>query len=92
MSKYLINTTEVYRFDNEAEATSFIEDSKKAIGNPYILVKYSNEYKERKQKGEVIDSFYKVTLTKNFNDIREPEDQIDVNYILGENNVFNLEQ
>lgn len=90
MSKYLINTTEVYRIDNEAEATSFIENSKK--DNPYILVKYSNEYKERKQKGEVIDSFYKVTLTKNFNDIREPEDQIDVNYILGENNVFNLEQ
>lgn len=89
MSKYLISTTEVYRIDNEAEATSFIENSKK--DKPYILGKYSSEYKERKQKGEVIDSFYKVTLTKIFNDIKEPEDQVDVNYILGENNVFNLE-
>jgi hypothetical protein len=51
--KYLVTTTEVYRFSSENEATVFIEEAKKESG--YILTKHTVEYKERKQKGEVID-------------------------------------
>ena len=52
--KYLISTTEIYRADSEAEAVQLIEDAKK--DNHFVLSKYSSQFKERKQKGEVIDS------------------------------------
>ena len=50
--KYLINTTEIYRVGSEEEAAILIENAKKESG--YTLSKYSTQYKERKQKGEVI--------------------------------------
>jgi len=79
--KYLINTTEVYRVDSEAEAAQLINDAKQESG--YILGKYTSQYKERKQKGEVIDSYWKVTLTKNFNSEKEPEFDVEINYEQG---------
>lgn len=79
--KYLINTTEIYRVNTESEAAQLIEDAKNC--HDYILTKYSSQYKERKQKGEVIDSFYKVSLTKAFNDEKEPEIDIDIVYNQG---------
>ena len=79
--KYLITTTEVYRFDSEEAATSFIEEAKKEPG--YVLTKHTVEYKERKQKGEVIDYWWKVTLVKGFNNEKEPETDVDVKYEVG---------
>lgn len=70
MSKHLISSTEVYRADSEAEATQLIEEAKKS--NQYTLSKYTSTYKERKQKGEVIDAWHKVSLTKVFDDEKEP--------------------
>ena len=64
--------------DSAEEVKTIIEEAKKA--NNFQLAKYSSEYKERKQKGEVVDQFYKVVLTKNFNDIKEPDTQITVSY------------
>ncbi len=78
MSKYLVSTTETYRVDSENEATRAIEEAKK--DNSYTLSKYTNEHKERKSKGEVIDEYWKLTLTKNFNDIKEPNSIITVDY------------
>lgn len=78
MSKYLISTVETYRVDTETEATKVIEDAKK--DGSYILGKYTSEHKERKSKGEVIEEFWKVALTKNFNDIKEPDSIVEVNY------------
>ena len=78
MSKYLISTSEIYRIDSENEAKKAIEEAKK--DKNFILTKYVNEYKERKQKGEVIDSYYKLTLTKVFNDIKEPASLVNINY------------
>ena len=69
--KYLISTTEVYRVVTEAEVVQTIEEAKQ--DNHFILSKYSSQYKERKQKGEVIDTYYKVTLVKQFTDEKEPE-------------------
>jgi len=70
MAKYLVRRIETYRVDTEAEAKAFIEEQRR---NPeYTLTKYSNEYKERKSKGELIDSWYRVTLTKDFNEEKEP--------------------
>ena len=78
MSKYLVSTTETYRVDTESEATQAIEEAKK--DNSYILGKYTSEHKERKSKGEVIDEYWKLTLTKLFNDIKEADTIVNVNY------------
>lgn len=71
MSKYLISRVETYRVDTELEAKNFIEEQR--ANSTYDLAKYSSEYKERKKQGEVIDAWYKVTLTKKFNSERDPE-------------------
>lgn len=81
MSKYLINTVETYRVDSEGEAAALIEEAKKS--NKYTLSKYSSVYKERKQKGEVIDAWYRVSLTKVFDDEKEPIGSTTVEYSEG---------
>ena len=78
MSKYLVSTTETYRVDTENEATKAIEEAKQ--DSSYVLGKYTSEHKERKSKGEVIDEYWKLTLTKLFNDIKEPDSIVNVNY------------
>lgn len=70
MATYLISKVEAYRADTESEATNLIEGAKKS--RDYTLVKYSRDYKEKKQKGDVVDSWYKVSLTKVFDDEKEP--------------------
>ena len=78
MAKYLVSTTEIYRIDTEAEATQTIEEAKK--DNSYILGKYTNEHKERKLKGEIVDEYWKLSLTKLFNDIKEADTIVNINY------------
>ena len=80
--KYLISTTEVYRVDSEEEVKRIIEEAKQ--DNHFILSKYSSQFKERKQKGEVIDSYYKVTLVNSFTNEKEPEFTCQVYYTEGE--------
>ena len=76
--KYLINTTETYRVDSETEAEELIAQAKSA--KEYELAKYTREYKEKKSKGEVVDSWMKVVLTKKFTDEKEPERTVEVAY------------
>jgi hypothetical protein len=80
MSRYLIQTTEIYRADSEIEAQEIIGAAKAAA--EYTLTKYSSEKKEVKARGksEVVDEYYKISLTKVFTDIKEPEVQVDVIY------------
>ena len=76
--KYLLETTESYRVPSEEEAKELIETAKK--GSNYILKKYSSQYKERKQKGEVVDTWYKVTLVRSFNDEKDPDSQVEITF------------
>ena len=76
--RYLIQTVETYRADTEAEAQGLITEAKQA--GEYALSKYVSEKKEVKAKGEVIDEFYKVTLTKVFTSLKEPEAVANVSY------------
>ena len=78
MSKYLTTVVETYRVDSEAEVEIMLEEAKN--DNMYILTKYTSEKKERKQKGEIIDSWYKVSLYKAFNDEKDPYDIVHVRY------------
>jgi hypothetical protein len=75
---YLISTVETYRADTEAQAQTIISEAKAA--KEYTLTKYSSEQKEVKAKGEIVDSYYKVVLTKAFTDIKEPVVQTTVTY------------
>ena len=78
MSKYLLKTTEEHRADTEAEATRLIEEDGR-----YLLAKYSSVKKERKQKGEVVDEYFIVTLVKVFDDPKEPCGEASVEYKIG---------
>lgn len=84
--KYLTRVVEEYRVESEAEAAKLIEDAKK--DNHFILGKYASQYKERKSKGEVIDCYWKVSLTKNFADEKEPQFQTEVSYSNGMESAF----
>lgn len=75
---YLLKTQEVYRVDDEAAAKQLIEDAKHDGAGD--LVKYSCDYHERKSKGEVIDFWYRVTLTRQFSDEKEPGGQTYITY------------
>ena len=81
MAKYLIKTTEEHRADSELEAAELI-NAAKADGR-YLLSKYSSVKKERRQKGEVIDEYYIVTLVKVFDDAKEPCGEATVEYKIG---------
>ena len=81
MSKYLISVTETYRVDTEAEAAVLIDEAKKE--NKYDLKKYTSQKKERKQKGEVVDEWHQVVLTKIFDDEKEPIGAATVEYKVG---------
>ena len=73
---YLIETTEVYRCDSENEAKTLIEEAKRTS----TLKKYNCVAKEKKQKGEVIDSWYRLTLVKVWDDEKEPCGSTAVSY------------
>ena len=59
--KYLIDTTEIYRVDSEAEADQLLETAK-ASG---VLNKYSCVYKERSKKAKLQILGIELLSTKN---------------------------
>ena len=74
--EYLIRTTEVYRAANEDEAKAVIEKAKRTS----TVIKYNSTYKCKKQKGEIVDEWYKVEITKEWTDEKEPDSSIKVTY------------
>ena len=78
MAKYLITTTETYRVDSEEKLEAILEEAKN--DSNYTLVKYSSQYKERKAQGEVVDFWYRLTLTKAFTDEKEPDRDVQITY------------
>ena len=76
--KYLINTTEVYRLDS-MEAVEALQEAVKA-DNRYEVSSFTYKAKCKKQKGEIIDEWYQVSIKKVFNDESDPASNVDVNY------------
>lgn len=79
MSSYLIKVTEQYRCDTEAEARNLIEKAKQ--DNSYMVTKSSSEIKTTKQKGEVVDEWRRVIITKEFTEEKEPVIQVVPEYM-----------
>lgn len=73
---YLLNTTEVYRADSEAQAQELINEAKQK----YDVIKYNCERKDEKVKGEIVETWYKVTINKFFNEGKAPDSGIRVSY------------
>lgn len=82
MSRYLIKTVEQYRCDTEEEATALINEAKE--NSTYTVIKTSNELKTSKQKGEIVDEWRRVSITKEFTSEKDPLEQIDIEYVLSE--------
>ena len=78
MSRYLIQTVETYRADTESEAEQLIAEAK--VSEDYELKKHNAEKKEIKQKGEVVEEYWKVSLTKSFTNEKEPMEQTTISY------------
>ena len=68
----LLKKTEEYRTENEVEAKELMDDFRgKAIEEGYEIGALGYTYKEKRSKGEVIDSAYIVKIVKNFNKVFE---------------------
>lgn len=78
MSTYLIKVTQQYRCDTEGEAVQLINEAKES--HQYTVVKSSSEIKTTKQKGEIVDEWRRVLITKEFTSEKEPLDQIQISY------------
>lgn len=70
MAKYLIKTVETYRADTEEEAKDLVNKAK--ADNRYEVVKSTIETKTLKAKGEIVDEWKRVSITKNFTEEKEP--------------------
>ena len=77
--RYLIKVTEQYRCDTEEEARVLIEEAKK--DSQYTVIKSSSEIKTVKSKGEIVDEYRRVMITKEFTTEREPDCQIRPEYM-----------
>jgi len=63
----LKRVTEIYRVDTEEAAAELIENFKSKAGKDgYDLTKYESKYRNKKLKGEIVDSWYTVTIQKDF--------------------------
>jgi hypothetical protein len=81
---YLIKVTEQYRCDGEDEAQKLIEEAKH--DRKYTVIKSSSEIKTVKSKGEIIDSWRRVIITKEFNEEKEPDSYMMPHYTEGDFN------
>lgn len=78
MSKYLIKVDETYRADTEAEAAQIINEAKQ--DGRFELAKYTSVKRCRKEKGEIADEWVRVTLTKIFDEEKEPVGTTTITY------------
>lgn len=61
----LLKRTEEYRVNNEQEAEALITQAKKdPNGEGYELTSYKMVKKDKKAKGDIVDSWVVVTLVK----------------------------
>ena len=67
MARQLTQQTDVYRVDTEEEAVDMIQDAKdNQTRNGYTLLKSGYVMKTKKSKGQIIDSWFIVSLQKSF--------------------------
>lgn len=76
--KYLVNATEVFRVGSIEEVEALQEEVK--TDGRYELASFSYKYKCTKQKGDIIDEWYQVTIKKVFNEEKDPCTVVEIGY------------
>ena len=76
--RYLTSVVETYRLPNDEAVKVFLEELKK--DPTFEVTKYSSVKKELKQKGEVVDEWVRFSVTKAFNNEKEPDSVITISY------------
>lgn len=71
MGKYLIKVTEEYRADSEAEADEILNAARQEE-DMYEIKKSTKTKKQAKAKGEIVDEWFNVSITKIFDSEKEP--------------------
>lgn len=79
---YLIKTVETWRVPSEDAAKRLIEESRS--NRDFLLSKSSSEYKCTKKGGEIVEDWYRVTLTKEFTNEKAPDSTVSVSYSVEE--------
>ena len=79
--KHLIYTTEVYRVD-DMDAVDSLREDVEADGR-YAVSSFTYKAKCKKEKGEIVDEWYQVSIKKIFNDEKDPMSAVDVHYEVG---------
>ena len=70
--KIILKDTKEFRVATDEEAKILIaEETQKAMQEGYSVIKASYDYKEKKSKGEVIDSGFLVKITYHFSNFWE---------------------
>lgn len=78
MAAYLVKSVETYRLPTEEAVDKFLNELKE---NPiFEIIKYTSTKRDVKEKGEIVESFYRVEVTKKFNDEKFPGSEIDIIY------------
>lgn len=68
----LIKEVKSFRLDTEEQVTEFLESEKeKALEEGYDIVSYKSVKKEKKAKGEVIDSAFALEITYSYDSFWE---------------------
>jgi hypothetical protein len=75
---FLTKTTEQYRCNTEHEAEVILQKAKS--DGMYTIEKYSSTVKTKKEKGEIVDEWVLLTITKRFNEEKEPNQYVEVEY------------
>lgn len=76
--KYLINSVDTYRVATVADVEALHEELKN--DSHFILAAFSYKTKTIKSKGDIIDEYQLVTVKKLFNEEKEPDSFIEINY------------
>ena len=76
--RFLTSVVETYRLPNDEAVKIFLEELKK--DPTFTITKYSSTKKELKQKGEVVDEWVRFSVTKAFNNEKEPDSVINISY------------
>ena len=76
--KFLLTTTESYRIDTEKEVEVAIQEAKE--DSSFILKKYDRTFKEKTKGGEIVDSYFILKLTKQFNMEKDPVSEVSISY------------
>ena len=72
VQKALVSTVESYRLETEDEVNKFkLEQQEEADKIGYIISNFNISLKEKKSKGEVVETWYIVSIKKIFEDPKE---------------------